>query len=130
MHLNIITVSFSSCTKDTSNCIISRKIQAEGTVIDCASDCALQGSQGWDVLRACNAVKKDAQAEGFEAGVKAAAAIHKRASRVSALLHACAALCTCSNAAVSDNARPFDSCIGCCQNNNNNNNNAFQLMMS
>ena len=51
-------------------------------------NCALQGSQGWDVLRACNAVKKDAQAEGFEAGVKAAAAIHKRASRVSALSHA------------------------------------------
>lgn len=41
-----------------------------------------QGSQGWDVLRACNAVKKVAEAEGFEAGVKAAAAIHKRASRV------------------------------------------------
>lgn len=47
--------------------------------------CALQGQQGWDVLRACNAVKKEAQAEGFEAGVKAAAAIHKRASRVRAL---------------------------------------------
>jgi len=33
-------------------------------------------------LRACNAVKRDAEAQDFEAGIKAAAAIHKRASRV------------------------------------------------
>lgn len=54
--------------------------------------CTLQGVQGWDVLRACNSVKKAAQAEGFEAGAKAAAAIHKRASRVSTAQCACALL--------------------------------------
>ena len=43
----------------------------------------VQGQYGWDVLRAANAVKKAAQAEGHEAGVKAANAVHKRASRVS-----------------------------------------------
>ena len=49
-------------------------------------DLEVQGLHGWDILRACNAVKKAAQDKGFEAGVKAAAAIHKRASRVSSAL--------------------------------------------
>lgn len=48
-------------------------------------DLELQGAHGWDILRACNAVKKAAQDKGFQAGVKASAAIHKRASRVSFL---------------------------------------------
>lgn len=43
----------------------------------------VQGLHGWDILRACDAVKKAAREKGFEAGIKAATAIHKRASRVS-----------------------------------------------
>ena len=54
--------------------------------------CTLQGVHGWDVLRACNAVKKAAQDSAFEAGVKAAAAIHKRASRVSPTASLCKVL--------------------------------------
>ena len=46
----------------------------------------MQGQYGWDILKAANAVKKAAQAEDDEAGAKAAAAIHKRASKVSACL--------------------------------------------
>lgn len=43
----------------------------------------MQGLHGWDILRACDAVKTAAREKGSEAGVKAATAIHKRASRVS-----------------------------------------------
>ena len=42
----------------------------------------LQGGKGWDVLEACNAVKKAAQASNDTAALKAAAAVHKRAVKV------------------------------------------------
>lgn len=42
----------------------------------------MQRAKGWDVLEACNAVRKAAQARNDSVALKAAAAVRKRATKV------------------------------------------------